>query len=138
MGPMGIPIHPSPFTHFQVSGDHLDRHLHAPERSGDLDARDATTDGGDRLPGNRNTLGERRLPPVCRGAPHALEQLGGVAAGVHPQIRLLASADNIPQREAMAWLRVRLLAIVVLSLFATVCLIGWLLLRRRRPGEVTA
>jgi hypothetical protein len=88
-----------------------------------------------------NNVFEYDREPLVRllgRAQHALEQLGGVAAGVHPHIRLLASADNTPQREAMAWLRVRLLAIVVLSLFATVCLIGWLLLRRRRPGEVTA
>lgn len=61
----------------------------------------------------------------------ALEQLGGIAAGVHPPIRILETADNLPQREAMAWLRASLFAILVLALISFACLLIWLALRRR-------
>jgi hypothetical protein len=61
----------------------------------------------------------------------ALEQLGGIAAGVHPGIRILETADNAAQHEAMRWLRVRLLAVVVLSLATLGCLMAWIIARRR-------
>jgi hypothetical protein len=66
------------------------------------------------------------------GAAHrALEQLGGIVAGVHPGIRILETADNAAQREAMRWLQVRLLAIVVLSGVALGCLMAWIIAWRR-------
>ncbi len=61
----------------------------------------------------------------------ALEQLGGIAAGAHPGIRILETADNAAQREALRWLRVRLLTVVVLTLVALVCLIAWFVARRQ-------
>ena len=73
------------------------------------------------------------------GAAHrALEQLGGIVAGVHPGIRILETADNAAQREAMRWLRVRLLAVVVLSLAALGCLMAWIIAwRRSRHRELS-
>ncbi|THF61625.1 transglutaminase domain-containing protein [Pseudothauera rhizosphaerae] len=81
-----------------------------------------------------NNVFEYDRSPVVRtlgGVHRALEQLGGVAAGVHPQIRVLALPENQDQREAIRWLRVRLLAVVVLGGATVVFLAGWLLVRRR-------
>ncbi|NMG54666.1 transglutaminase domain-containing protein [Aromatoleum aromaticum] len=88
-----------------------------------------------------NNVFEYDRAPLVRmlGETHrALEQLGGVAAGVHPRIRVLETSDNLPQRETMTELRVRLLAIVVLSLVTLICLCAWLLMRRRHASGIPA
>lgn len=69
------------------------------------------------------------LVRVLGNAHRALEQLGGVAAGVHPTIRILERPETAAQRESMAWLKVRLLAVVVFGLLSALALIGWWLAR---------
>lgn len=64
-------------------------------------------------------------------AHRALEQLGGVIAGVHPQIRILALPENQIQREAMQWLRARLIMLVVSGAFSFALLMLWFTSRRR-------
>ena len=61
----------------------------------------------------------------------ALEQLGGVAVGAYPRIHILATSENLPQREAISWLRVRLIAVMALGSISVALLICWLILRRR-------
>jgi hypothetical protein len=85
-----------------------------------------------------NNVFEYDRAPLVRvlGQTHrALEQLGGVATGVYPHIRILESADNLPQREAIKQLRTRLIAIVVLGLVSVACLLVWLAMRRRATAE---
>lgn len=64
------------------------------------------------------------------GTHRALEQLGGVAAGVHPGVRILETPENVPQRAAMQRLKMRLVAAAAFGSLAVVCLIAWLLARR--------
>jgi hypothetical protein len=54
-----------------------------------------------------------------------------MVAGVHPDIRILETTDNAAQHEAMRWLRVRLLAVVALSVVALGCLMAWIIAWRR-------
>lgn len=61
------------------------------------------------------------------GVHRALEQLGGMVAGVHPGIRILASPDNAGQLARMEGLRVRLFAAVAFAVLSVVMLCGWLL-----------
>jgi hypothetical protein len=75
------------------------------------------------------------LVRVLGGTHRALEQLGGIAAGVHPAIRILETPQNLPQRESMRWLRTRLIAVVVFGMLALIALPGWLWTRRRDLGE---
>lgn len=51
------------------------------------------------------------------------EQLGGIAAGVHPGLRIVDSEDNRQQREAMENLRLRLITIAGLSVLAGLILV---------------
>jgi hypothetical protein len=60
------------------------------------------------------------------GASRSLEQLGGIAAGVHPGIKVLPSADNAPQRQSMQRLRMHLLAVVALAVLTLLLLAAWL------------
>ncbi|AWI79758.1 transglutaminase [Parazoarcus communis] len=71
------------------------------------------------------------LVRVLGNTHRALEQLGGVVAGVHPQIRILAYRDNQPQREAMERLRLRLIAILFSGAVSFVLLLLWMWSRRR-------
>ncbi|MBL8445228.1 MAG: hypothetical protein JNK52_14355 [Zoogloeaceae bacterium] len=85
-----------------------------------------------------NNVFEYDQTPLVRAlgnAHRALEQLGGVAAGVHPAIRILETPDNAAQRESMAWLRLRLIAVVVAGMLSVLALIAWLFARRKPSGE---
>ncbi|WP_332671488.1 transglutaminase domain-containing protein [Aromatoleum sp.] len=85
-----------------------------------------------------NNVFEYDQSPIVRtlgDAHRALEQLGGVAAGVHPAVRILETPDNEAQRESIYWLRLRLLAAVVLAVATIVCLAVWLRLRRGAQRE---
>ena len=68
------------------------------------------------------------------GVHRAAEQLGGVAAGVHPGIRILATEQNRAQREAIESLRTRLLAVVAFGVFAGLFFLIWLARRRSLRG----
>jgi hypothetical protein len=77
----------------------------------------------------------RVLGPVSR----SLEQLGGIAQGVHPRIRVLPDAANAPQVTAMQHLKQRMMATLALALpalaGALVCLWGWRRARRAADGR---
>ena len=82
-----------------------------------------------------NNVFEYDREPLVRalgGTHRALEQLGGVVIGAYPRIRILETTENLPQREAIAALRVRLISVVVVALISAACLLVWLALRRRR------
>lgn len=84
-----------------------------------------------------NNVFEYDQDPVVRalGNTHrALEQLGGVAMGVHPRIHILATSENLPQREAISWLKVRLIAVMAFSMISAACLLAWWVVRRRNAG----
>lgn len=67
------------------------------------------------------------------GVSRALEQLGGIAAGVQPPIRVLADESNRSERAALQGLRQRLMAALLFGVVG-VLLWAWVLLRgRRRP-----
>lgn len=70
----------------------------------------------------------------------AVEQLGGIAAGVHPRIRILHDVENEAERAAMRSLRWRLLALVVLLPACAVLLTLWLTWNRpySLPGRCQA
>lgn len=74
-----------------------------------------------------------QAPPVqALGRVHrAAEQLGGIATGVHPGIRILVSDDNLAQREALRMLRIRLLAVIAFAFLSCTFFIVWLFSRRR-------
>lgn len=78
---------------------------------------------------------QAKLVRTLGNAHRALEQLGGVVAGVHPTIRILATPENAAQRESMTWLQVRLIAVVVVGLLSLFALIAWLLARRKPSGD---
>lgn len=65
-------------------------------------------------------------------APRALEQFGGVVMGSYPRIRLLHGSDNEAQRNALAQLRLRLLALAGLAVLSGVFFVLWQLARRAR------
>lgn len=80
-----------------------------------------------------NNVFEYDQAPLVRalGDVHrAAEQLGGVASGVHPGLRILATEQNVTQREAIESLRTRLLAAVVFGAFAGLFFLVWLVRRR--------
>jgi hypothetical protein len=84
-----------------------------------------------------NNVFEYDQAPLVRalgGVHRAVEQLGGVASGVHPVIRILATEQNRAQREAIESLRTRLLAVVVFGLFAGLFFVIWLARRRSSRG----
>lgn len=69
----------------------------------------------------------------------ALEQLGGIAEGVHPRIRVLADEGNAAAVQALLRLKYHLIVALVLgvaaALAALTCLIGWRRARRARPDD---
>jgi Transglutaminase-like superfamily len=73
---------------------------------------------------DRSTL-VRLFGAVSRAA----EQLGGIAAGVHPRIRVLEVAANEKERRAMRGLQQRLMAIVLLIPIVVVLLCAWAWMR---------
>lgn len=81
-----------------------------------------------------NNVFEYDQAPLVRalGSAHrALEQLGGVAAGVYPAIRILETPENAEQRESMLWLRLRLIAACVAGVMSLLCMFAWLIRRSR-------
>ncbi len=64
----------------------------------------------------------------------ALEQLGGVAVGLHPRIRMLATAEGAEARARMWRLRAQLFGVIAAAALTVIGLIGWLLQRRRREA----
>lgn len=84
-----------------------------------------------------NNVFEYDQAPLVRalgGVHRAAEQLGGVASGVHPGIRILATEQNVAQREAIESLRTRLLAVVAFGVFAGLFFLIWLARRRSLRG----
>ena len=85
-----------------------------------------------------NNVFEYDQAPLVRmlgGVHRAAEQLGGVASGVHPEIRILATEQNLAQRERMGWLQWRLHAVVALGVFTAVLFIVWAIVRRQQGGR---
>ncbi len=75
----------------------------------------------------------RTLSPLSR----ALEQFGGIAQGVHPQIRILPDAGNVLQRQSIRRLRAHLQAVGVAMFFGFAGLLA-LSLKARRDRRRTA
>jgi hypothetical protein len=69
----------------------------------------------------------RALGPVSR----SLEQLGAIAQGVHPRIRILDAPENRPKVRTMWWLRLHLLAALAASVCAVAVALGLLLAQAR-------
>ncbi len=86
-----------------------------------------------------NNVFEYDQAPLVRalgGVHRAVEQLGGVASGVHPGIRILATEQNAELREAMQSLKWRLHAAVLLGVASLVLLFAWVLARASsRKGQ---
>jgi hypothetical protein len=88
-----------------------------------------------------NNVFEYDRSPVVRmlGQAHrALEQLGGVATGVYPGMRILERPENELQRERIRWLRVQLLAAVVFGTATLLCFCFWLVCFRAQRRLVNA
>lgn len=88
-----------------------------------------------------NNVFEYDRSPVVRmlGQAHrALEQLGGVATGVYPGMRILERPENELQRERIRWLRVQLLAAVVFGTATLLCFCFWLVCFRAHRRLVNA
>jgi hypothetical protein len=68
----------------------------------------------------------------------AAEQLGGIAAGVHPRVRILEAPANEAQRRAISGLQLRLLGIVALGAAWLVMLVAWLWAGRQARRRVAA
>ena len=69
------------------------------------------------------------LVRTLSGVSRSLEQLGGIAQDVHPHIRVVATSDNQPQRDALRRLQLHLLVVLAVGVLA-VCvlvmsLVGW-------------
>jgi hypothetical protein len=76
------------------------------------------------------TLDQAWLPRLLAPLGRAAEQLGAVAAGVHPRLRVLHDVANAPQRERLERLRWTLVATLLL-LPVTLLLVGAWIARRR-------
>lgn len=86
-----------------------------------------------------NNVFEYDQAPLVRslGNMHrALEQLGGVAAGVHPTIRILETPENVAQRESMTWLKWRLIGVVMAGALSVLTFIAWRYVRRKTSREL--
>ncbi|PKO57175.1 MAG: transglutaminase [Betaproteobacteria bacterium HGW-Betaproteobacteria-21] len=70
------------------------------------------------------------LVRMLGGTHRALEQLGGIAAGTYPGIRILETSQNQPQRESMHWLRLRLIVATAAGVFSLIFFVAWLATRR--------
>lgn len=80
-----------------------------------------------------NNVFEYDRSPVIRllsAAPRAVEQLGGIAAGVQPAIRILETESNERERAQIGSLRIRLLAAAWLGVATVIATVGWLFARR--------
>lgn len=66
-------------------------------------------------------------PLVRAAAPfgRSVEQLAGVASGLHPRLRVLHSPDNQRQRESLQSVRTRLLAMAVVLPLTTLLAVAW-------------
>lgn len=71
------------------------------------------------------------LVRIAGGLSRSLEQLGGIAQGVHPRIRVLDDAGNERQRAAMQRLRLHVLAVLGIEMLALVGALALLLAARR-------
>lgn len=76
----------------------------------------------------------RTFSPLSR----ALEQFGGIAQGVHPQIRMLPDAGNLPQRQSIRRLRAHLQAVGVAMFLGFAGLLAVALKARRSRRHVAA
>lgn len=76
------------------------------------------------------------LVRLLRSTPRALEQLGGIAGGVFPHIRILADEANRGEREALARLRLHLHVLAASAGLALVFGVATLI-ARRRPAPST-
>lgn len=65
------------------------------------------------------------LTRVLDGAPRALEQFGGVVLGNYPGFRILQTADNEAQRNALAQLRIKLLVVTAAAALSFVFFVLW-------------
>jgi hypothetical protein len=84
-----------------------------------------------------NNVFEYDQAPLVRalgGVHRAAEQLGGVASGVHPEIRILAVPENAAQRASIESLRTRLFLVIILSGAVVVVLVVWLYVRRKEKS----
>ena len=84
-----------------------------------------------------NNVFEYDQAPLVRalgGVHRAAEQLGGVASGVHPEIRILAVPENAAQRASIESLRTRLVLVIILSGAVAVVLVVWLYVRRKEKS----
>ena len=84
-----------------------------------------------------NNVFEYDQAPLVRalgGVHRAAEQLGGVASGVHPGIRVLAIPENATQRASIESLRTRLFLVIILSGAVVVVLAVWLYVRRKEKS----
>lgn len=83
------------------------------------------------------TYDRSRSVRVFSGVSRSLEQLGAIGEGVHPQVRLLANADNLAQVQAMWRLHLHLLLLAWLvplaALVFLACLLVWVYRRYRSP-----
>ena len=84
------------------------------------------------------TYDQSRSVKLFSGVSSSLEQLGAIAEGVHPPIRLLADDENQAQVQAMWRLHRQLLFLAwlvpVAALVFLVCLLGWAYRRHRSPS----
>src|SRR5690606_27048755 len=86
-----------------------------------------------------NNVFEYDQAPLVRalgGVHRAAEQLGGVASGVHPEIRILAVPENAVQRASIESLKTRLFLVIILSGAVVVVLVVWLYVRRKEKSCV--
>jgi hypothetical protein len=65
----------------------------------------------------------------------SFEQLGGIASGVHPGIRVVDDPDNGKQLQSLQRLQYRLLIMVALTVLAVVALLGWVITRWRTAKQ---
>ena len=65
----------------------------------------------------------------------SLEQLGGIASGVHPGIRVVANQSNVGKVQSMQRLQTRLLVMVALTVLIVITFFGWLVTRWRAAKQ---
>lgn len=85
-----------------------------------------------------NNVFEYDQAPIVRalgGTHRALEQLGGIAAGVHPRVRILEATANETARGEIADVRLRLLAVVGFGALALLFALVGRTARRFAPRE---
>ena len=84
------------------------------------------------------TYDQSRSAKLFSDVSSSLEQLGAIAEGVYPSIRLLADDENQAQVQAMWRLHLQLIFLAwlvpVAALVFLVCLLGWTYRRHRSPS----